>query len=651
MSFNNINYSNEIENINTKNNSNELENYMNELSKNYPKISRINHKDISSNNFNTFNDYLKEIIDKKIPYPDENEIPEIQIKDQVFYIYGRKMQLYEPFDDKKFNNCFDCKKGINKFFCDICQKNICDNCCENCENEYHLLIDLGYMENEINNYKYIIHNLIYRYFDEPKKKENNISDEIIKSNVNSKIIDSNEINNDSLENLKEDTNDILLIRNILEKNYANYYHYKNIIECYKYIKKNYILENQDKPKSQIIDFSEEEEFLTISIYKVELEKNIIQIFGDEFVKENKKKCHIKYRKKIYRLTGCIKLDNSLNAIDSKIYIELIGFKNVVDLSHMFNGCSDLESVFGLYKSNKYNINNIINLSHMFDGCSSLESIFGLYELNKNNTKNIINLSNMLDGCPSLEYFDLSKLNISNVKNMSFMFNGCSSLKSLPDISKWNTMNIEDISFMFNHCLSLKMIPDISKWNMKNVKNMTKIFSGCSSLKSLPDISKWNTEKVEDMSYMFYGCSSLESLPDISKWDVSNVKNMSRIFKGCSSLESLPDISKWDVSNVDSMSFVFDGCSSLKSLPDISNWNLSNVEYMNCIFNGCSSLKSLPDISKWNTKNIKSMSYMFYGCSSLKSLPDISKWNLNNVLDMRDMFYECPLLESIPDLSK
>ena len=41
-------------------------------------------------------------------------------------------------------------------------------------------------------------------------------------------------------------------------------------------------------------------------------------------------------------------------------------------------------------THKNNTKNIINLSHMFDGCSSLESIFGLYELNKNNTKKIIN---------------------------------------------------------------------------------------------------------------------------------------------------------------------------------------------------------------------------------------------------------------------
>ena len=121
----------------------------------------------------------------------------------------------------------------------------------------------------------------------------------------------------------------------------------------------------------------------------------------------------------------------------------------------------------------YNLNNILNMSHMFYGCSSLVSL------------------------P-----DISKWNTSKVTNMTNIFYGCESLISLPDISKWNISKITNMNNMFYGCSALVSLPDLSKWNISNVTKMSYIFYRCESLKSLPDISKWNTFNVTEMYDMF-----------------------------------------------------------------------------------------------------------------------------------------------------
>ena len=140
------------------------------------------------------------------------------------------------------------------------------------------------------------------------------------------------------------------------------------------------MQNEDKSEIKIIyeinnkDKEEEEE-----------EQNI-NIFGAEFVKNNKNKCKMIIDNKEYEISEKynIKYYN-----DNILEIKLKLIENVTDMSCMFNGCSSLSSL------------------------------------------------------P-----DISKWNTNNVTNMSYMFSCCSSLSSLPDISKWNTNNVTNMSCMF-----------------------------------------------------------------------------------------------------------------------------------------------------------------------------------------------------------
>ena len=135
----------------------------------------------------------------------------------------------------------------------------------------------------------------------------------------------------------------------------------------------------------------DESFINI-IYNIKEEDRKcgnINIFGLEFVKNNRVKCKMIIDNKEYKITEQYNIENY---IDNELKIKLKG------------------------------INNITNISGMFRECKSLLSLS-----------------------------DISKWNINNVANMSFMFCGYSSLSSLPDISKWNTNKVKDMSYMFNEC--------------------------------------------------------------------------------------------------------------------------------------------------------------------------------------------------------
>ena len=208
--------------------------------------------------------------------------------------------------------------------------------------------------------------------------------------------------------------------------------------------------------------------------KFEKEKNVINIFGDEFVKKNINNCIMIINNKEYKITSKFMLENYN---DKLLHITLKGIENITDMSDMFRDCVSLISLY-----------------------------------------------------------DISKWDTSKITNMRSLFRGCISLFDLRDISKWNTRNVTDMSYMFFNCFSLSSLPDISKWNTNKVTNMSYLFCREISLTSksiigsqmfdfsffsLLDIPKLNTSNIINMSYMFKDCLKLSSLPDISKWNTSS----------------------------------------------------------------------------------------------------------------------------------
>ena len=128
-------------------------------------------------------------------------------------------------------------------------------------------------------------------------------------------------------------------------------------------------------------------------YKVDNLKEI-KLFGEDFVKRNKKNCSLIINGKEQVLNK----KYSFGMFDSK--------KNILEIK--LKG-----------------ITNITNMNGMFNKCISLLSLPNIF-----------------------------KWNTSKITDISYLFFGCNSLLSLPDISKWNTSNVTNMSFIFRDCKSL-----------------------------------------------------------------------------------------------------------------------------------------------------------------------------------------------------
>ena len=63
---------------------------------------------ISAETYHTIGKILEilgEKIEKMIPYPNSDEIPEVKIQDEDTFTSGEEIKFYKDFDDTKFNKC------------------------------------------------------------------------------------------------------------------------------------------------------------------------------------------------------------------------------------------------------------------------------------------------------------------------------------------------------------------------------------------------------------------------------------------------------------------------------------------------------------------------------------------------------------------
>ena len=96
------------------------------------------------------------------------------------------------------------------------------------------------------------------------------------------------------------------------------------------------------------------------------------------------------------------------------------------------------------KINKITTTNLTEINIIFPQTNLFSSLVNL---------NVINMSHMFDGCISLKSLpDISIWNTSNVTTMKCMFYECKLLESLPDISLWNTNKVTDMSYLFFRCI-------------------------------------------------------------------------------------------------------------------------------------------------------------------------------------------------------
>ena len=496
---------------------------------------------------------------KGLPYQDTNEISEIKIinEDNIKYKNGNHfvnstikayLNNINNFNDDKFNICRYCNANNNNvYYCVTCQKNLCVNCIENNNEWDHELIRLADLDNDYRNKIIEIVKIISKIFEKPEQEKiKEKSAKIRSKNEIDSEIDQNKNQIDySIENyIKQD--DLELIERIIGKKYINYFHYKNILECKKY------LENRYKKC-----FKEGCLLIKYNIQELHI-GNEIQLFGDDFVENN--------REKFFLIINNEYLPFASRTIIRDEYLEVILVQKlndeeqnnpVINLSFMFQNCDRLKG-FEVFKDHKLNFNKVNNISFMFDECTQIETIdltsFGSIE-------KLEKMVSVFSECSHLKEINgLMDLKTDNVKSMANMFEDCLELTKINGIENFNTQNVSNFSKMFYNCQSLSSIPNINKWNMENAENLKEMFKDCIRLNKLPKISEWGkqTKNIKTMEGMFYGCVALQNLPDLSGWDMRNVENIEDMFRNCRSLAFF-NISQWNLGKTVLKKRIFQGC--------------------------------------------------------------------------------------------
>ena len=172
---------------------------------------------VSFQSENNINENIPEESPKN-PYLTEDYVPELEIinKNKVIsdkieydikaYIERINNSSSNEFldDELTYNRCEKCQNDLNKYFCKNCHKNICNKCYEKCNIEKHDFINLYEMKEESYS-KYI---------------------EKMKNFLNHNIIPIKEVNVNSIK--EENSEDILLIIEIISQDYFNFFHFENI---------------------------------------------------------------------------------------------------------------------------------------------------------------------------------------------------------------------------------------------------------------------------------------------------------------------------------------------------------------------------------------------------------------------------------------
>lgn len=138
--------------------------------------------------------------------------------------------------------------------------------------------------------------------------------------------------------------------------------------------------------------------------------------------------------------------------------------------------------------------NFTNMSSMFNGCLNLQTIPQL------DTGNATNMTYMFNGCTNLQ--TIPQLDTSKVTSMGYMFSGCTNLQTIPQL---NTSKATSMNYMFQNCQKLTEIPQLDTNNANGMNNM---FGGCSSLQTIDLTSMDKITSTSSSSSMCKNCYSL-----------------------------------------------------------------------------------------------------------------------------------------------
>ena len=516
--------------------------------------------------------YINRVIgENDFPYPNINnieekrDIPIIEIKDERFFMNDELIEDYlkniKEVEESQFNTCRKCFKYTNKYFCKDCDRNLCEDCSKDCRNKKHNLIDLLMAkQGDILTARKDVTRLIEKRFKEDEENKSKVKSQ--KSNLNkSKIGEQQEKIKENIENYSR-KNDFLLIARIVLKDYINYYHYENILSCYRYMA-NRFLHTLDKNCLKII-------------YEVEKENKEIKIFHPNFVEKNKDKLTLIINNEPSELIDKVTVDED--------YLEVILVQKskddyITDLSYMFCGCTNLIGVKEHLDHKLIDFRNVEDISYMFKYCVKIPKIdFNLF-------KNLFwtnKMDNLFYECKELIEIK-GFLHISDETLKNNIFYGCEKLKikiNKNNISVNSDKNddiiitLNDKNLLLNENNLIKESSHSMEYNNQasEIKKESKAQFE-SSESNYQEIQKNNgNSKTNNFENAFETAINIENIPELYLaiknyylWHKGG-KNLSKnilekimriLCKGITSCENLVIVAKFIIRNICEKNIYFD----------------------------------------------------------------------------------------------
>lgn len=263
-----------------------------------------------------------------------------------------------------------------------------------------------------------------------------------------------------------------------------------------------------------------------------------------------------------------------------------------DWSNIFKNNTDLLVVLGANTHGQFR--DVNDMSSMFEGCTNLTSV-ALFD-----TSSVVRTRNMFYNCKKVTA--LPDFDTTRCWDFAQMFYHCETLAACPNISttyRSQTTTLT-VNSMFSGCYAITSVPLL---DLNGAENTTSMFRGCSSLTTVP---LFDLSTVTNAASMFEACIGLTTIP---QFDLSSASNLNMMFYNCTSLATVPLI---DTSSATSMSKMFYGCSALTSVAQL---NTSTVENFQEMFYDCTALTAVP---LFNTSSATNVSYMLSGCTEVAS---------------------------------
>lgn len=330
--------------------------------------------------------------------------------------------------------------------------------------------------------------------------------------------------------------------------------------------------------------------------------------------------------------------------------------NLIDISGMFSGCSNLNLIVSDIFTQSPNVTSAFET---FKGCSSLSII---PETLFSNNYNITTFENCFlnAGLTSIP----SGLFNGNGKAVNFnsTFEG-TQIVSIPLSLFSNNSLITSINKLFYNCNNLTYVPNGMFANLPYVTSYNSVFSG-ENLETIPaDLFGTNTITATSFDSMFISCPKITSLPSglfqnaVAATSYNNIFSQSPItivpenfFNGVNATwensfltGNITDLKDNSLNGLLITSDMFQNKTSLVNVGNDVFWKNNidvPIEPTN-LFNGCSNLVSIGNINLNNLADTVDLNTMFAGCTKLTDISGF-KNNYQPSLANNISFEDCPL---------